>query len=91
MKKINIKEIIEVFSENRLKIILILLGCKENICGCDLVEKLGIPKNLVSYHVHFLESKGFIKEARCGRRKNYTLTEKGVKLAQKLESLKELI
>lgn len=67
-----------LFDKNKLSILYVLLNCKEeeNFCGCDLVEKLDIPKNLLSYHIKQLREAGLIGEKKCGRNKNYFIEDK---------------
>ncbi|AKM82526.1 TPA: ArsR family transcriptional regulator [Candidatus Berkelbacteria bacterium] len=90
-KKINVQEITSIFNENRIKILLQLFECNENICGCDLVEQIGIPKNLLSYHMKILEKRKIIEEKRCGQKKNYGLTDKGIALVKQIIKLQEII
>lgn len=90
-KKSNIKQFTSLFNENRVKILLQLFQCNKNVCGCDLVEKIGIPKNLLSYHINFLKKRSFIGEKRCGQKKNYCLTDKGILLAEQIIKIQELI
>jgi len=62
-----------VFDKNKLLILKALYNCRQDVCGCDLVDKLKIPKNLVSYHMRILREKGLIRETKCGNRKVYKL------------------
>ena len=71
-----IRDKLAVFDENKLMILKILFECKKNdLCGCDLIDRLELPKNLLSYHIKILLQLGYIKETRCGRKKNYTIKE----------------
>ncbi|MDD3647538.1 MAG: ArsR family transcriptional regulator [Candidatus Dojkabacteria bacterium] len=68
-----------------------LYKCRDNICGCDLIEKLDIPKNLLSYHMKTLRDGGLIEEMRCGNRKNYVIRKEKVKFVRKILQVIELI
>jgi len=85
-----IKNLIQIFNPNRLKILAALLTC-DDLCGCDLIKKIGIAKNLLSYHIKELEKLGLIEERRCGQRKNYSVTDKGKKINKQIENIKNLI
>ncbi len=76
-----------VFDVNKLMILKILFECNNNdICGCDLIERLELPKNLLSYHMKILSQLGYVQETRCGRKKNYTIKEdKRIKVKRILE------
>lgn len=80
-----------LFNENKLLILKSLYKCKNNVCGCDLVDTLDIPKNLLSYHMKILREKGFIIEVKCGNKKNYTINPKEEKLVKKALEIVELI
>jgi len=62
-----------LFNENKLRILAALYFCQDNVCGCDLIEKLNIPKNLLSYHIKILREEKIIEEVKCGVRKNYSI------------------
>lgn len=67
------KEILSILNENRLHILKLLFECNDALCGCDLAEKIEIPKNLISHHIKVLRDAGFITETRCGKNKNYLI------------------
>ncbi|HOX41511.1 MAG TPA: winged helix-turn-helix domain-containing protein [bacterium] len=80
------QDLIGIFNSTKLLILKELSECTDKICGCDLIEKLAIPKNLLSYHIRTLRENGFIEEARCGQRKTYRIPEnKSSKVRQILE------
>lgn len=91
MKEKELKKIISIFTLNRIKVMLQLFDCQKITCGCDLVKKIKIPKNLLSYHIGFLKENGFIEETRCGQKKNYSLSEKGFRFVEQFKKIKELI
>jgi ArsR family transcriptional regulator len=81
-----------VFDENKLMILKILLECKNNdICGCDLIERLELPKNLLSYHMKILTQLGYVQESRCGRKKNYSIKEDRKEQVKAILKVTELI
>lgn len=82
-----------VFNEIRIRILYTLFKCskKNNICGCDLVDKLGIAKNLLSYHIKMLRDKGLIHEVKCGKKKNYSIRHKKEDFVKKVLKIVELI
>ncbi len=51
--------------ENRLRI-LCLLREHEELCVCHIYEALGLPQNLVSYHLGKLKEAGFLKSRKDG-------------------------
>ena len=80
-----------VFNENKLLILKALYKCRENICGCDLIERLDIPKNLLSYHMKTLREGGLVEEAKCGNKKNYTVRKDKEGFVRKVLRMVELI
>jgi ArsR family transcriptional regulator len=88
----NIKNL-EIFDKNRIMILHTLYTCekKEQICGCDIVEKLDIPKNLLSYHIKVLREAGLIEEEKCGKRKIYQIPEDKHKTIKKALEVVKLI
>lgn len=78
----NIKELkkgLEVLSdENRLRI-LCLLGEREELCVCDIYEALGLPQNLVSYHLGKLKEAGFLESRKDGVKVIYKKGDKHIK------------
>ncbi|MBD3362825.1 ArsR family transcriptional regulator [Candidatus Dojkabacteria bacterium] len=81
-----------LFEKNRLLILHALYKCLENgQCGCELIEKLEIPKNLLSYHVKKLREEGFIDEVKCGKKKEYTLSARKRDFVEKILKIVELI
>lgn len=91
MQEKNLKKIIAIFTHNRIKVLLQLFECREVVCGCDLIKKIKIPKNLLSYHIAFLEDKGLVEGKKCGQKKNYCLTKKGVEFTQEFIKLEKII
>jgi len=79
------KEIIFLFNEQKLLILKELFGCPNEKCGCDLKEKLGITKDLLSYHIKSLRELGYLEEAKCGQRKRYSITQ------DKYQTVKEVL
>jgi len=85
------EELIFLFNENKLRILSELYVCESTNCGCDLVEKLGISKDLLSYHIRTLRERGYIEEIRCGRRKNYVISQTKLSLVSDVLRLTHLI
>ena len=82
---------LSVFNENKLLILKNLFHCQDHLCGCDLVDSLDLPKNLLSYHIKGLRELGYIEETKCGKSKQYRICgDKEQKVKQILE-LTELI
>ena len=78
-----------LFDKRRLTI-LSALSAKECSSGCDLRKKLKIGKNLLSYHLKILEERGFVRETKAGRQKEYRLSpERMVFVAKILKIVKE--
>ncbi|MFW6109946.1 MAG: winged helix-turn-helix domain-containing protein [Patescibacteria group bacterium] len=71
-----------LFERTRLLILRALFRCSEDVCGCDLVDNLGVSKYLVSYHIKKLREKGFVDEVKCGNRKEYIVAEGKRKLVK---------
>lgn len=78
-------EIIALIQANRLMILRELYQCRNNVCGCDIVRDLNIPKDLLSYHIKWLRETGYISETKCGRRKNYEINQ------NKLDFVREVL
>ena len=70
---------LNIFDKNKLLILQALYKCRDDVCGCDLVDKLEIPKNLVSYHMRILREEGLVVETRCGKRKVYEISKRKAK------------
>lgn len=85
------EELIFLFNENKLRILKELYLCESANCGCDLVEKLGISKDLLSYHIRTLRERGYIEEVKCGRRKNYVIGQEKLGLVGDILRLTHLI
>lgn len=79
------KDIIFVFNEQKLLILKSIYECKDDICGCGLIEKTGLTKDLLSYHIKSLRERGFIEEVKCGVKKNYQISP------AKIESVVEIL
>jgi DNA-binding transcriptional ArsR family regulator len=86
-----IDDILAVFNENKLLILKNLYGCDDFLCGCDLVDKLKIPKNLLSYHIKQLKDLGYIEETRCGKNKQYRISAYKENNIRKILEITELI
>lgn len=81
-----------LFNNNKLRILHTLYECqKEDICGCDLIEKLDIPKNLLSYHIKMLRDNGYLEEVKCGNRKQYTINKKRKAFIKNILEIVELL
>ena len=82
---------LSLFNESRILILKTLFECDDYMCGCDLVGKLDIPKNLLSYHIKELSRLGYIQEKRCGKNKRYSLTADLRPKVDQILSLLEII
>lgn len=85
------KEIIFLFNEHKLLILKEIYDCKDDICGCDLVKKVGISKDLLSYHIKSLKGLEILEEIPCGRKKNYKISMKKYDLVQNVLQITRLI
>jgi ArsR family transcriptional regulator len=85
------KKIISLFDENKLLILKALFKCEDEPCGCDLIERLDMPKSLLSYHIKTLEVAGIIEESRCGRNKKYRIVESQKLKVKNILEIVELI
>ncbi len=69
------RKIVESFKalgeENRIKIVHML--CREEMCVCELIEKLKLSQSAVSHHVKILKQVGLINDRRRGKWIFYSL------------------
>ena len=49
------------------------------MCGCDLVELLGLTKAVISYQLKVLERHDLVRSRKVGRRVIYSLSDEHVK------------
>ena len=49
-----IEELSFLINENKLRVLLAIYRCTKDVCACNLVDNLGMPKNLLSYHIKTL-------------------------------------
>lgn len=73
--------------DNRLRI-LCLLKEHQELCVCEIYEALGLPQNLVSYHLGKLKEAGFLESRRDGAKVIYCQDQKRMK---KFENLTKVI
>lgn len=85
------KTILTLINESKLLILSELYSCLDPLCGCDLIERLQMPKNLLSYHIRTLRETGFLEEARCGQKKQYRITESKREKVKQILLLTEII
>jgi len=71
----NTTKLLKICSEPKLQILRLLITCQDELCGCDIVDDLSMPKNLLSHHLKELREINVVEEEKCGRRKKYRLTE----------------
>ena len=57
--------------ETRLKIVYLL--CQEEMCVCELMEKLHLSQPTVSHHVKILKQAGFLHDRRIAKWTFYSL------------------
>ncbi len=71
------KKIVESFKalgeENRISIIRML--CEEEMCVCELIDKLRLSQSAVSHHVKILKQAGLINDRRKGKWIFYSLNQ----------------
>lgn len=87
----NLQNNLTVFNENKIIILKLLFTCESHLCGCDLVKKMDLPKNLISYHISTLEKLGYIEAVRCGRKKNYRINPASRSKVRKILEIVEII
>lgn len=76
---LNLKKDFEVLNDvNRLRI-LCLVKEQEEICVCDIFASLGLPQNLVSYHLGKLKEADFLLSVKQGSRVLYSPNKKKIK------------
>jgi len=85
------RKIISIFNENKLVILKTLYECEKDLCGCQMVEKLHIAKNLLSYHIRSLEKNDLIVETRCGKNKKYKIKPDHFEKVKEILKIVELI
>ena len=84
-KKMKSEEIIQMLSETfkalsdptRLKMLLAL--SQEELCGCDLVELLGVTKSAISHQLRILKNMRIVRYRREGKQIFYSLDDDHVK------------
>jgi len=93
MKNLPLKteKILSLFDKNRLLILANLYQCQGDVCACNLVDRINIPKNLISHHIRILRELGIIEEKRCGRNKNYQIKKSVVAKVKQILEILELI
>jgi DNA-binding transcriptional ArsR family regulator len=79
-----IKELASLLNENRLKVLLAIYMCSQDVCACNLVDSLEIPKNLLSYHIKTLRDLNYIEETKCGRYKKYQVKKDKINLTKQI-------
>jgi len=67
------KDKLKLFNDSKILILLTLYNSEEVNCGVDLVEKLKMPKNLLSYHMKYLTERGYVQDKKCGKKKYYSV------------------
>lgn len=68
-------DLLKAISEpNRLRILCTL--SKDKICVCELADKIGIPQNLMSFHLKTLHKVGILEKKREGNNIYYVITKK---------------
>ncbi len=85
MKKLNEKEIATIFKafcdENRIRILLLLLGGEK--CACLLLEEMNITQPTLSHHMKILCDSGIVVGRKDGKWIHYSLSDEGIEKAQK--------
>lgn len=72
-RELSLQEKLEIFDEPKIIILQFLYNCYKQPYGCELVNSLDIPKNLLSYHLKTLVDQGYVDFIRKGRKKHYRI------------------
>lgn len=73
--------------ENRVRILELLLDGEK--CACKLLEEMNITQPTLSHHMKILCDSGIVEARKEGKWIHYSISQEGVKEAQKyLDSLK---
>lgn len=79
-------KLLKIISDvNRIKILCIL--SQEQICVCDLAERLEVAQNLVSHHLKVLEDADILEKKRDGNQIFYFILAGKVSLVSNLKIL----
>ncbi len=63
--------------DTRVKIVLMLL--KEEMCLCELIDRLSLSQSAVSHHIKILKQAELVNERRSGKWSFYSINERGFK------------
>ena len=75
-----------IAQEKRLMLVAML--AKEELCVCDLIDRLQCPQSLISYHLRALREAGIVRERRDSHWVYYSLVEEQViKLGKVLQAI----
>ena len=61
--------------ETRVKIISMLL--EEEMCLCELIDRLSLSQSAVSHHVKILKQAELVRDRRCGKWSYYSINKRG--------------
>lgn len=86
-----IKKLAALMNENKLEVLYSIYQCTGDICACNIVDNLNIPKNLLSYHIKTLRGLDFIEEVKCGRFKKYQVKQDKISEVENILKLVEMI
>ena len=67
--------------ENRIRILLLLLGGEK--CACLLLEEMNITQPTLSHHMKILCDSGIVVGRKDGKWIHYSLSDEGIEKAQK--------
>jgi len=68
-------DLLKAISEpNRIRILYTL--SKDKVCVCELADMVGIPQNLMSFHLKTLHDVGILKKTREGNNIYYVVSKK---------------
>jgi ArsR family transcriptional regulator len=79
-----------------IRLRLLYLLSKSELCVCEIVRALNLPQALISQHLSILRAQGLVKTKRIGNRISYSLSNEKIprllKLAEEIISqrLKEI-
>ncbi len=67
-------DLLKAISEpNRLRILCTL--SKDKVCVCELADRVGIPQNLMSFHLKTLHNVGILEKIREGNNIYYVIKD----------------
>jgi ArsR family transcriptional regulator len=78
------RELAAVSDATRLKMLCLLVGCEK--CACVLPRHVGTSQPAVSQHLKVLREAGLVRMRKDGKKRIYSMTEKGRKILADVSS-----